>query len=308
MKSTLPGVVLALLATAALAAEKTESIVKSFPGPAGKIVLVDAGALDLTVRSAEIDDIRLTVELAAVAFKEAQATGWVERHRPTIEDTAGQLTVHAADPTGVNLFRGVIITRARMELVVPVGVRPDLSTSSGTLRVEGAFQQARPLRLRSASGEIDLVGWAPDLEVRSTSGDLVIQASRAFDKVLLRTASGQVTLTGGAHAVRCDSSSGTVRLEGLLGSASIATTSGPITALFDALPTDGEVRVSSSSGRVRITLPPGSQPGGELVSARGEIRSAYPGQTPDPKEPRLLLGGTTGKIFVTTTSGRIDLQ
>jgi len=308
MKKSLVGLLLALVAATAVAAEKTESIVKSFPGPAGKVVLVDAGALDLTVRSAEIDEIRLTVDLAAVAFKEAQAAAWVEHHRPVIEDGATQLTIRATDPAGMSLFRGVIITRAKMELVVPIGIKPDLSTTTGTLRAEGVYQQARPLRLRSASGEIDLVGWAPEAEVRSTSGDLVIQASRAFDRALLRTASGQITLTGGAHAVRCDSSSGAVRLQGLLGPASVATTSGPITVLFDALPADGEVRISSSSGRVRITLPLGSQPGGELVSARGEIRSAYAGQTPDPREPRLVLGGNVGKIYVTTTSGRIDLQ
>jgi Toastrack DUF4097 len=304
-----PLCLLALLCAATcLAAEKTESIVKSFPTSPGKVVLVDAGALDLTVRSAEINEIRLTVDLAAVAFKESQARAWVEGHRPTISDTSEQLTIHAADPAGMNLFRGVVITRAKMELVVPLGVRPDLSTTTGTIHVEGAFQQAKPLRLRSASGEVNFAGWAPEAEVRSTSGDLTIQASRAFDRLLLRTASGQIELAGGAHAVRCDSSSGTVHLEGLLGAASIATTSGNIMALFDALPADTEVRVSSSSGRVRIVLPPGSEPGGELVSARGEIRSNYAGQAPDPKEARLVLAGSTPKIYVTTTSGRIDLE
>lgn len=301
-------VVAALVATSALAAEKNESIVKSFAAPVGKVVLIDAGPLDLTVRSAEIDEIRLTVELAAGALKESQAAAWIERHRPTIEDSETQLTINAPDPPGVDLFKGVIVSRARIELVLPMKVRPDLSTTSGNMQVQGVFDEANPLRLRSASGDMEFAGWAPDAEFRSTNGNITVRASRALEKGLIRTASGQVILTGGAKALRCDSSSGSVRLEGLLGNLGVATTSGNVTASFDDLPVEAEVRVTSSSGKVRLTLPPGAQPGGELLSVRGEIRSAYPGTTPDPTQAQLLLGGTGGKVFVTTTSGRIELQ
>jgi len=307
-RRTSTALILTLVAASAAAAERSESIVKSFAAPVGKVVLVDAGPLDLTVRSAEIAEIRLTVELAAGALKEAQAAAWLERHRPTIDDAEDRLTITAPDPPGVDLFKGVIVSRARIELVLPMGVRPDLSTTSGNLLVQGVFAEARPLRLRSASGDVEFAGWAPDAELRSTDGNLTVRASRALDAVLLRTASGQVLLTGGARALRCDSSSGPVRLEGLLGNLSVATTSGNVSGSFDDLPDDAEVRITSSSGKVRLTLPPGARPGGELVSVRGEIRSVYPGTTPDPAQPQLVLGGGGGKVFVTTTSGRIELQ
>jgi DUF4097 and DUF4098 domain-containing protein YvlB len=306
MKANALPLILLLAAGAAMAADKNEVITKTYPTSPGKVVLVDAGALDVSVRSADIPDIRVRVELGAAAFKETQAKAWIESHRPTFDDTPGQLKIVAPDPGGVNLFKGVVISKAHMELVVPLAVRPDLSTTSATMRVEGEFASATPLRLRSASGDIEFSGWAPEVEARTTSGNVTIRAARSIERLLARTSSGAITLTGGARAVRCDSSSGAVALAGLLGPTAVTTTSGSITLAFDALSADAEIKLASASGRVRVTLPPGTQPGGEVSSVRGEIRSIYPGTAPA-NEPRLLLAGTAPKISIITTSGKIEL-
>jgi hypothetical protein len=295
-----------LLATSALAAEKREEITKSFPYQEGKLVFVDAGPLDLSVRVSEINEIRVRVELVAGAFKASQAAAWIEASRPTIEDKDGELRIVAPAPGGVKLFKGVLITKAHIELVVPPKVLPDFSTSSGTLRAEGEFLGGKPMRLRAATGAIELTGWAPDIEARSTSGDLTLRASRSIDRLMLRTASGGVLLTGGARSTRCDTSSGKVRLEGLLGPAGIATTSGSVVARFDAVAATDEIRVTTTSGRADATLPPGSAPGGELVPSKGDIRSNYPGHA-DPQGGKLQLAGAGVKVFVTTSSGRIEL-
>jgi hypothetical protein len=306
MRHTALPLILLLVSGAAAAADKNEVINQTFPARPGKVVLVDAGALDLSVRAADIPEIRVHAELAAGAFKSAQAQQWIDSHRPTIEDSEGQLKILAHDPGGVKLFKGVIVSKARMELVLPLSVRPDLSTTSSTMRLEGEFGDARPLRLRSASGDIELAGWAPEIEIRTTSGNITLKAPRAFDRLLARSANGMISLTGGARNVRCDTSSGAVSLAGLLGPTQVVTTSGDITLAFDAIPPEAEVRLSSASGRIRLALPPGSQPAGEVASVRGEIRSVYPGTSPA-NEPRLKLSGTAPKLTITTTSGKIEL-
>ncbi len=303
---TVSALLAALLATPLLAAEKNEEIVKSFPARSGKVVLVDAGPLDLQVRSAEIPDIRVRIQLSAAAFNDKEAQSWLDAHRPTIEDSEPTLRITAPDPKGISLMRGVIISKARVELTLPPSVRPDLSTSSGNLTATGEFSAAAPLRLRSASGDIEFDGWASDVEARSTSGDIQLQASRAFGSLLARTASGEVSLAGGAHTVRCDASSGDVRLEGLLGSASVATESGAVTLRFDTLAPTDQVKVTTTSGRIRVTLPPGAQPGGDVTSGKGEIHSVYPGQS-DPKGGRLVLAGGGPRLVIVTTSGRVGL-
>jgi ferric-dicitrate binding protein FerR (iron transport regulator) len=307
MKLPTIATVFLLLATAAVAAEKSEITEKSFPSRPGKVVLVDAGPLDLSIRASEIPDIRLRIELVAAALSENQAKAWLEAHRPTIEDTDGQLHITAPDPSGINLFKGVLVTRARIELTLPPNVRPDLSTSSGSLRVDGEFPEAKPLRLRAASGDTELSGWAPEVEARSTSGDIVLRASRAIDKLMARSASGSVELTGGARSVRCDTSSSDIHLSGLLGPVGIATTSGNVVARFDVLFAGDEVRITTGSGRVRVSLPPGSEPAGELATTSGDIRTIFPGQS-DPKTTKLTLSGHGPNVFITTRSGRIDLS
>jgi hypothetical protein len=295
-----------LLAVPALAAERSEVITKSFPAPDGKVVLIDAGPLDLQVRAADITDIRVRVELVTAAFSESQAIAWIDSHRPTLEDSETQLTIRAPEPKGISLFKGVLVTRARIEVTLPPRVRPDLSTSSGTLEVDGEFAAAKPLRLRTASGDTEFVGWAPEMEVRSTSGDMQVRATRAVDSILVRSAGGSFEMTGGARDVHCDTASGDVRLEGLLGPTTVQTGSGNVVVHFDALGASDGVNVTTTSGKIRIALPPGTQPGGDLSSARGEIRSAYPGAS-DPRGGKLHLTGNGPKLVVTTTSGRIDL-
>ncbi len=307
MRTTVAVAALLLVASSATAAEKNEVTEKSFPSHAGKVVLVDAGPLDLYVRASDIPEIRLRIQLVADAISAAKATAWVDAHRPTVEDSEGELKITAPDPSGISLFKGVLVTSARIELTLPPNVRPDLSASAGSLRAEGEFPDARPLRLRTASGDGEFTGWAPEIEARSTSGEITLRASRAFEKLMARSASGSVELTGGARSVRCDTSSGKVELSALLGPAAIATTSGNVIARFDALAPSDEVRVTTTSGRVRISLPPGSQPAGELTSSKGEIRSSFPGNS-DPKTIRLTLTGAGPKVFVTTSSSRIELD
>ena len=306
MKLPALGAVLFLLASVVTAAEKSQVIEKSFPSQLGKVVRVDVGPLDVYVRASDIPDIRLKVELVAAAFSEKQANAWIEAHLPTIDDTEGELRITAPDPGGLSLFKGVIVTRARVELTLPQSARPDLSTSSGTLRAEGEFPEAKPLRLRSGSGDIEFTGWVSRLEARTVSGNIQVLATRAIDDLLGRSSSGAIELTGGARKTQCDNASGDVHLAGLLGPTVVNTTSGDVVARFDALPAGQEGRFTTGSGKVRVTLPPGTEPGGVLASTRGDIRSSFPGKT-DPEAIKLDLSGKDPKVFVTTGSGKIEL-
>lgn len=296
---------LALGPVCALAAEKSEVISKQAPLREGSVV-VEAGPLDLEVRTAPIEEVRVTVELACAGLKEKAVEAWMSAHRPQFLQRENQLQVVVAGGKG-GFLRGLVITKARMALVVPPSVQLDLTTSSGNLRVEGELSGSRPLRLRAASGDVELVGYAPEVEARTTSGDIRLRFSKPVESALVRTSSGDVELSGGVRLFRCDTSSGEVRALGLVGSAGVATTSGDVSLAFDALPAESEVRVTTASGKVRLTLPPGAHPGGEVASTSGEIRSAFPGETPG-QGGRLLLSGEGAKIFVTTTSGRVELN
>ncbi len=297
--------VLLLVAVGVSAAERNETIVKQAKAAEGMLVQVEAGSLDVALRVSAIDEVRVEVELAAGSFSEKAVDAWLSSHRPEFSEGPEAFKVMVR-PSESAFFQGVVVTRARMSFVVPPYVQVDVSSTSGNLQLEGELPKARPLRLRSASGDVEFVGFAPEVEARTTSGDIRLRFSRPVESLLVRTASGDVEVSGGVKLLRADSSSGELRATGLLGPAGVATTSGDVSLAFDALPEGSEVRVTSASGRVRLTLPPGSKPGGEVSSVKGEIRSAYPGQTPG-KGGKLILSGESVRVFVTTTSGRIEL-
>lgn len=152
-------------ATALPAAERRDVIQRVFPAAPGRVVLIDAGPLDLYVRAADVPEIRINTELAAGALKEAQALAWIEAHRPVIKDAPEAFKLSVPEARRFGLLRGVIASRARIEVVLPFRVLPDLATTTGSLTVEGEFPDARPLRLRTASAEVLFTGWAPKIEL-----------------------------------------------------------------------------------------------------------------------------------------------
>lgn len=287
------------------AAERKETIVKQAAAREGMQVVVESGSLDLSVRVSAIDEVRVEAELSCAGLKDKAVEAWMASHRPQFQETPEAFRV-LVQPTESAFFKGVVVTRARLNLVVPPYVQLDLSSASGNVQLDGELAKARPLRLRSSSGDVEFVGYAPEVETRTTSGDIRLRFSKPVDSLFARTSSGDVEVVGGARLVRADSSSGEVRMTGLLGPVGVATTSGDVALSFDALPEGSEVRVTTTSGKVRLTLPPGSKPGGEVSSVSGEIRSAYPGETPG-KGGKLLLSGNGPKLLVSTTSGRIEL-
>ena len=94
MRLSVIGVGLALLASTAVAAEKKESVEKSFPSQAGKVVFVDGGPLDVTVRASDIQDIRLKIELVVTAISEKKAIAWLDAHRPTVQNHRMGVELH----------------------------------------------------------------------------------------------------------------------------------------------------------------------------------------------------------------------
>lgn len=287
-------------------AERSEAISKRAPAREGKILVVEAGPLDVSVRTSPIEEIRVDVELACAGLKEKTVESWLEASRPSFEDSNEAMKI-LVKGNGLGLFRGLVITKAKMSLVVPPYIRLDLSSSRGNLKVEGDFHASQPLRLFSGSGDVEFLGFAPEVETRTTSGDIRLRFAKPVDSLLVRTASGDVEVVGGVRLLRCDTSSGELRAVGLLGSVGVATTSGDVSLNFDALPGDSQVKVSTTSGKVVVSLPPGAQPSGEVQSASGEIRSVYPGETPG-KGGRLLLSGHGPSLAISTSSGRIELR
>ncbi len=285
-------------------AQKERTFQKRFAASPGKLVVVDAADVDVELRSADIPDIEVTAELRISGVSEVRAADWVASHEPRCEDSAGRLVITVTPGEQGFMGLGHLTARARLRVLVPSSVVPDITTSSGAVWARGDFPRAAPLRLRTATGDIEVTGAAGGLDLRSSSGDSHVEALRPFDNFFARTASGDVSLTGGSRSVEVDTASGDVRLTDLSGPADVVTSSGKVVLRWDRIESSHKVEVRSASGRIHLVLPNGVTARGTLTTTGGTIRSDLPG-TVNERSDTVELQGDGPTIDAETASGDI---
>jgi hypothetical protein len=296
-----------LLVPSSDAAQKDLNVTERYPTAEGKKLVVDAADLDLTLRTADVAEIEAEVHLHIGGTGEEKAQAWIESHTPIFTDSDDLLQVTVEPGKSGFLGFGKLSARARLGLLVPAGVIPDLTTSKGSIQARGDFSGARPLRLRSMTGDMSLIGAAASLRVDGADGDVNIEIIRPLEAFTANTSSGDVRLVGGAQEARVSTASGKIWLENLSGSIDVSTSTGKVNITWDRLGRAENVRIRSSSGRVQLVVPEGVRPGGTLTTTTGNIRSELPGDVSDDGATLRLSGD--GPVFdVETASAEIILS
>jgi len=289
------------------AAQKDLNLTERFPSVQGKKVVVDAADLDLTLRTADVAEIEVEIRLHIGGTGEEKAEAWIESHTPAFTDGEDLLQITVNPGKSGFLGFGRLSARARLGVLVPAGVVPDLTTSKGSIQARGDFSDARPLRLRSMTGDISLTGAAASLRVDGADGDVNIEVIRPLEAFTANTSSGDVRLVGGAQEAKVSSASGKIWLENLSGSIDVSTSTGKVNITWDRLSATDRIRIRSSSGRVQLIVPEGVHPRGTLNTTTGNIRSELPGEVSDDGSTLRLSGD--GPVFdVETASAEIVLS
>jgi hypothetical protein len=288
------------------AAQKDVASSESFPAGESKRLLVDVADLDVRIRTADVDSIETDVLLRISGTSEDKAQRWVENHTPVFTDAEDRLQILVEPGKSGFLWFGSLTARARLSLLAPHEIVPDITTTSGSIQIRGDFPNARPLLLRTSTGNIDVDGAAASIDFRSAAGDAQIRVIRPLDALIARTSSGDVNLAGGARKVRVDTASGRISLQNLSGETEVSTSTGKITLRWDRLEPDARVRVRSSSGRVQLIIPAGVRPQGTITTTTGSVRSEFPGEVIE-GGMTLRLSGDGPTFDVETASSEIQL-
>jgi hypothetical protein len=198
-----------------------------------------------------------------------------------IEATADRLRIRAARRWAFGLHR----VRGPLDVDVPRDAAVEVDTASGPVL---ALDMTAGLRVRTASGDVELAGVGGDIRATSVSGAIRIQAP-GIARLGLSSVSGRIDVVAASTAtVKARSTSGGIRLMGGFrgdGPFSLETVSGGIT-----VGTDEPIRLIAStvSGDVR------SDVGGATV-ARGDGRRT------------MALLGSGPEVRIRTISGGIRL-
>ncbi len=300
------GFSMAVATAPAMAAQKDVATNESFPSAESKHLEVDAADLDVRLRTADVNAIEADLLLHIGGTGEEKAQRWIENHTPEFTDSVDQLEITVVPAKSGFLWFGSISARARLSLLAPDEIVPDITTTSGEIQIRGDFPNARPLHLRTSTGNVEMDGAAASIDFRSAGGDAQIKVVRPLESFFARTSSGDVSLVGGARAVRVDTASGRISLQNLSGDAEVSTSTAKIILGWDRLDPGATVRVRSSSGSVQLIVPAGVSPQGTITTTTGSVRSELPGEVVE-GGMTLRLSGDGPTFDIETASGEIQL-
>jgi DUF4097 and DUF4098 domain-containing protein YvlB len=291
----------------AVAAERRVDDSQRFPAAEGKRVVIDVGSLNLRMRSADVDDVELLTELRISGVGGQKAENWIEANTPAIDDRDDELRVTTSAGKNSFLGLGYLTARARLGVITPSHIIPDLTTTSGAIRLRGDFPLADPLRLRTSAGDMSFEGAARGLDIRTVGGNVDISVFRPLDELFARTSSGSIRFRGGARQAEVDTASGNVSMSNLSGSVLVETSTGRVTLQWDHLDADDHVVVRSASGKIELMLPPGIEPRGTLITTTGAIHCDFSGTWND-REDSLNLTGDGPLFEIETASSEITAE
>lgn len=300
-------IALCLTALSATAAQREHSVTETFAAPDGIRIVIDTASVDIRLRTADVSQVEVASDFRISGVGEERAERYIASHVPTTKVAEGRITVTVSPGKSGFLGLGTLTARARLGFLTPGHVIPDITTTSGSITIRGDLPNAQPLYLRSATGDMELIGAASAVDIRSASGDARLELIRPADRIFARTSSGNLDLSGGAREVHADTASGSVWMENLSGNTEVVTSTGKITLAWDRLDADHRVVVRSDSGRIRLTLPDNVSPRGSLRTIGGSVRSDFPGIVNEAGDT-VTLSGDGPELMIESASGDIVLE
>lgn len=229
--------------------------------PSGKVVFLPGGpeTVEVTVEGRQADEFVVEKVGGRILLRTPESA----RSRWDSFD----LTVRM--PAGCELEVRAASTDVRAEVELG-SLRVDVASGDVVAgQVEG------DATIQSASGDVEIGGVSGDLAVNTASGDVRVGEVRG--RGALNSASGDVRVGEALAALAVSSQSGDLEV-GRYGG--------------------GDLECGSTSGDVRIGLPPGRDLDVDIDTISGEIRSDFP-----PEEGH----GATARLRVKTVSGDVTL-
>jgi DUF4097 and DUF4098 domain-containing protein YvlB len=172
----------------------------------------------------------------------------------------------------------------------PAGADLEVRAASADVDVQVAL---RSLAARLASGDIRVGEIEDEATVESASG--AVELGEVGGNLAVSTASGDIALRRADRRVEMHTASGEIRLGSVLAPLSVSTQSGDFEVEHYE---GGDLECNSTSGDVRIGLPPGRTLDVDLNTVSGDIRSDFSPEDGD---------GATARLRVKTISGDIVL-
>ena len=250
--------------------------------PSGRVVVTTA------------DEPRTTVEVVALGRRGQDAIDEID---VTMDENHGRhvVTIEQKDKFRWGPIQITWGGDFECRITCPPGTDLDLAGGSTDLRAEGELGE---VSVRSASGDVRLGSARGAMQVKTASGDISVGAVRADSSLV--TVSGDLGVERIEASVAARSVSGDVTIGSVIGELGLSTTSGDVELRSVE---DGDVRVQTVSGDVRIGIARGTRVWVDAASVLGKLVSELGLEDQQSHEPE----GSVVPLHVKTVSGDVSL-
>lgn len=259
--------------------------------------------------SVEISNVQGRVTVTAWDQQVVKVTGTIENDQTEFEFVGDQRhVVIKVRPESGKSHREH--DEAILDIKVPAGASLDINTVSADIDVQGVRGEQR---LQAVSGGVTTVAYSEQLDVRTISGDAVVNGTGGKGRIDVQSVSGGVTVRGVDGEVEAQSVSGNVELD--LGTAtrlSLETVSGNLKASL-TLAGDARFDAESVSGDVDVRFAKPVNGEFEFETFSGNIENCF-GPKAERKskyapgtELRFTQGSGGARVSIDTLSGTISI-
>jgi hypothetical protein len=241
------------------------------------------------------DEPRTTVEVVAVGRRGQDAIDEID---VTVEERLGRHVVRVEQKDRFRWGPIQITWGGDFECRIscPPGSELDLSGGSTDVRADGELGD---VSIRTASGDIRLDTVLNELQAKTASGDIAVALVGA--QAALVTVSGDVEVGRSDTSLTARSVSGEVAVGQSSGALGISTTSGDVDVKAVS---DGEVRVQTVSGDVRVGIAKGTRTWIDAASVSGRLESEL---GLEEREPAAESDAGVVPLHVKTVSGDVSV-
>ena len=260
--SILQGVLLAGLTIAEASVENR--IERSFQVTPGGRLIIDADRGSIEVRTADRDQVDVTIERKVKRGKKWSVEEVLEDFAITFDHSDSGVTIRAKygekNPWGWNRERNRL--QVKCLITVPQQYNVDLRTLGGGISVEDLEGEVRSqtsggsLRIgrikgsvwgQTAGGSIEVEGTEGDADVKTSGGGITI--GNVIGKIDAKTAGGSIRIDKATGSVNANTSGGNITVEEVMGNINAKTRGGSVKAYISRQP-EGDCSLETSGGNV----------------------------------------------------------
>jgi len=256
----------------------------------------------------EVTILNVSGELIVTGWDraEVEVTGKLGRGVERLEfGSEGKRTIIRVEPSNRRDSKG----SADLEIRVPAGS----SLSTNTVSADQRIRNVRGLqRLQSVSGDVSTEAWTEEVEIRTVSGDVELDADGQSTLVNVTTVSGDAQLSNVAGEITINTVTGDFEVEaGRITRGRMRTTNGDLD-LSATLAPEGRLDIETINGDLVIDFAGPVSAEFDIETFNGDIENCF---GPEPvrtskfapgRELRFREGDGTGRVRIKSLNGGIS--